>query len=341
MQEKPQEYVVSASHIVELSELVSRYGIDSDQFLSECGLRRRDLENGANADVKTLCAAVNHARSRTGEPAIGYLFGHQMRVTSHGYLGFAVLTASTLRDALNLALRFQLTRTSALRLSSRQIGTRTALEFETLADLGDAEEPILVAIVVGIWRIAAALTDAPLTGEVEFEFSEPSYFSRFSSTLPGTLRFGANCNRLLFDSHILDLPVKMADTNAQQLALAQCESELAALCSDGVLLRRVRAALITSEGIRSQREIAGLLALSVRTFRRRLAAAGTNYSALLEEERKSAAQRLLVESDASIEAIAERLGYAEPASFTRAFRRWLTTTPAAWRRQRRETAEPT
>ena len=34
------------------------------------------------------------------------------------------------------------------------------------------------------------------------------------------------------------------------------------------------------------------------------------------------------------DAIAETLGYSDTANFTRAFRRWARTTPAAWRRQR-------
>jgi AraC-like DNA-binding protein len=39
----------------------------------------------------------------------------------------------------------------------------------------------------------------------------------------------------------------------------------------------------------------------------------------------------LRDSALSVAAVAERLGYAEPASFVRAFRRWTGTTPEAFR----------
>jgi AraC-like DNA-binding protein len=36
----------------------------------------------------------------------------------------------------------------------------------------------------------------------------------------------------------------------------------------------------------------------------------------------------------SIDDIAQRLGYSTPPNFVRAFRRWLGTTPASYRRAR-------
>jgi AraC-like DNA-binding protein len=44
---------------------------------------------------------------------------------------------------------------------------------------------------------------------------------------------------------------------------------------------------------------------------------------------------LLRSSDLSIETVAERVGYSDVANFTRAFRRWTGSTPAAYRRSTR------
>ncbi|PKN32436.1 MAG: hypothetical protein CVU61_18020, partial [Deltaproteobacteria bacterium HGW-Deltaproteobacteria-19] len=44
-------------------------------------------------------------------------------------------------------------------------------------------------------------------------------------------------------------------------------------------------------------------------------------------------------SDASIERIAERLGYRDTSNFSRTFRRWAGTTPSLWREQVRGNSE--
>ena len=56
---------------------------------------------------------------------------------------------------------------------------------------------------------------------------------------------------------------------------------------------------------------------------------------------------LFVEADfagdaASVQQVAERLGYRNPANFSRAFQRWIGASPTAWRNHRhpRESGDP-
>lgn len=78
--------------------------------------------------------------------------------------------------------------------------------------------------------------------------------------------------------------------------------------------------------------IARDLALTPRTLQRRLVKEGTGYGALLDEVRRTTAQRLLIATDLADAEIAFLLGFAELNSFTRAFRGWAGTTPRLWRR---------
>ncbi|MFN7778571.1 MAG: helix-turn-helix transcriptional regulator [Betaproteobacteria bacterium] len=96
------------------------------------------------------------------------------------------------------------------------------------------------------------------------------------------------------------------------------------------LRSRLRDALV--DGDASAGRLARLLGLSERTLQRRLAAVGRSYGAVVEDFRREEAARLLRAGALPLVRVAERLGYAEQASFTRAFRRWYGTSPAAWRR---------
>jgi len=78
--------------------------------------------------------------------------------------------------------------------------------------------------------------------------------------------------------------------------------------------------------------IASMLGMHVRTYHRRLRANGTSHRELLDQTRMALTFRLLQYSSKDIAEISELLGYAEPRSFIRAFKRWTDTTPARWRR---------
>jgi AraC-like DNA-binding protein len=73
--------------------------------------------------------------------------------------------------------------------------------------------------------------------------------------------------------------------------------------------------------------VASRLAMSSRTLNRRLADAGTSFGALLTDVRRERAVLLLQDRALTCSEVAFLLGYAEPATFFRAFRRWLGQTP--------------
>jgi AraC-like DNA-binding protein len=62
-----------------------------------------------------------------------------------------------------------------------------------------------------------------------------------------------------------------------------------------------------------------------------VAASGTSFRQLVDEGRFAIARQLLLETDSDVSHVADVLAYADSSAFTRAFRRWSGTTPAAWR----------
>jgi AraC-like DNA-binding protein len=81
--------------------------------------------------------------------------------------------------------------------------------------------------------------------------------------------------------------------------------------------------------------VARIFAVHRRTLNRRLREHGVTLRQLIEDVRRQLARQLLRDTDLSVLAIAETLGYADASAFTRAFRRWFGTTPSGWRAARR------
>lgn len=89
------------------------------------------------------------------------------------------------------------------------------------------------------------------------------------------------------------------------------------------------------EGVPTVAEIAEMAGTSVRSLQRKLSLAGLTYSDLLEAARFQKAARLLCSTDAKVIEVAFASGYADPAHFTRAFRRMSGMTPRRFRTEAR------
>jgi AraC-like DNA-binding protein len=326
-----------AVHLLDLVDLAARWRIDAAGLLGDFGLTPAALAApNARLPLTTVAALVERARVLTGEPALGFYLGLRMRISAHGFLGFAAMTAGTVREALQLATRFAPTRTTALSLRLAEDGGNAVLTIDEHADFGAARDVVIFALLTGIWRLGAELTGRALAGSAEIAFPAPPYIERIVATglIPGAMRFSSDAHRLIFDAAVLDLALPMADPTAQALAREQCERELAALGFGDRTAPRVLAHLADPQGLpRPLEEVARRLGMSARTLKRHLALENTSFSALRETWLRERATLLLRQSTLHLEAIAERLGYSDAANFTRAFVRWFGVTPGVWRRE--------
>lgn len=315
------------AYLVHLLELTRRFGVDDEDLLDPLGLDADDLED--HLDIKQLSALIDRARTLTGEPGLGVYLGLAMRASWHGYLGFAVLTARDIGDALRLGERFIATRTTALAFRLTVDGGVASFSVEERADFGAAREVVVLALLIGLSTIGHALSGQELDGRIEVALPRPPWLSRFASVARlDRLAFDRPAHRLVFDAELLKTPFHLADATAQRLASEQCEKELAALGFSGRLAARVRELSLKDGAVIDVDGVAKQLSMSARTLKRRLAAEGTSYSELLEAERKDRAEHLLAHTALSVKEISAALGYADTAAFSHAFARWTGKSPS-------------
>ena len=327
------DHTMPGGYVLYSVELVKRWRITPGALLDGTGLDLELLSDPrTRVPIDKVTQIVARARSLTNEPAYGYYLGLQMGVAAHGMLGLAVMSASRTREAIDLAIRFLPVMTTALSLRLEVHGDEASLIFEENADFGAARESILLAAIIGIWRIGLALTGRELAGHADLALPEPAYSSQIQRVGRGRLRFDQPAHRLVFDAAVLDAPYTMADPVLLQRAREECETILASRGPDAGVKARVRS-LMTQAGGRplSLGEVAQALRMSPRTLKRQLASAGTSFSAVLDEERHERALLLLRSPGASVKDVARRVGFANVANFTRAFHRWTGHSPSQHR----------
>jgi AraC-like DNA-binding protein len=79
-------------------------------------------------------------------------------------------------------------------------------------------------------------------------------------------------------------------------------------------------------------EVARDLGFSRQTLYRRLKAEGITFEQILDELRRGLALRLIRDEGLTVKDAAYRLGFSDPAAFSRAFKRWTGSSPAAFGR---------
>jgi len=258
------------------------------------------------------------------------VLGHKTRATLWGPVGFATLSAPTLREAIRIAGRFCALVSPAIALHLREHEGPAEIILEERADFGPARDVILFWLLVGIWNVGKMMTGSRSTSELELVVSEPSYFEHMRKWLPET-RFGMSVNRLLIPPSHLDSRYVLHDPTAFRAAVALCEEQRDALGLSESMTDRVRAHLIASRRpFPTLEEVAERIHVPPRTLMRRLAEEQTTFLELREHARRQSARVLLL-SRRSMSEIAAQLGYSNVANFARAFRRWEGRSPSQYR----------
>ena len=266
------------------------------------------------------------------DPALGYEMGLRTPVTSHGFLGYGVMSCANLAEAIKLAERFVRLRTVLISFRLSVEGDFAIVEASTNHPVGILRQFVFESLLLSLARAGSFITGNSLqAGEIHFDFPEPTYYATIKDRLP-PIFFNRAANQLRFPRTFLEQALVMADPVAAQLAVEQCERELALFDKHDDLAAQVRAILSQTQGQYLHLEaVAERLFMSSRTLKRRLQQVGLGYQQLLDEARKRDAIKLIQNTHLTIEQIAQHLGYTDAANFTRAFKKWTGDTPSRYR----------
>ncbi|ELW9332809.1 AraC family transcriptional regulator ligand-binding domain-containing protein, partial [Acinetobacter baumannii] len=90
-----------------LLDVVSRWGYNDETLFAPFHLTSEQLAD-PEYRISTPVAneLVKHALNLTGESTLGYHIGTQMRISIHGFIGYAIMTAKDITEAIALAARF-------------------------------------------------------------------------------------------------------------------------------------------------------------------------------------------------------------------------------------------
>lgn len=174
---------------------------------------------------------------------------------------------------------------------------------------------------------------------VEVVHDEPPSPERLAFFVKGDWAGGKSRFALVFSERHLCLPVLRRRRELQE-HLEQVRSGVPIWPREeqgfsGRVRRIMAQALWSQQPVPALAEISLQLALTPQTLRRHLRDEGTGYTALSNALRRDVAIDKLHVQGRSVEEVAAELGFAEPRSFSRAFRLWTGRSPSAYLARRR------
>jgi len=328
----PRSSTVGSIHVSDLLDALRSLGADAGALRAGAGLTGGLLANpDARIPSSVLLTLFERAARRLRDPLVGLHAGE--RAHTRGPLFYLLLSSPRFDEGLRTLARF-----ARVALDTQDIRVTIAGEVASLtidpgdpaiADSHHAVDYMMGAIVGSIRRaipgirpIGVDLTHARVAGQEEAE-----------RAFGCQVRFACRRNVLRFPVAALKSPPVAANRAVAEQIRKYAAALLARVVSDRVedLAADVIRTLLV-DGIRPDRLIvARRLNMSERTLKRRLGQEKTTFKRVRDRVRAETAEALLSNRSLKIGAVAQCVGFAETASFTRAFSRWSGSSPARYR----------
>lgn len=320
-----------------MASVLDEHGIDPARATALAGLSRQDVEapNGTITGRQELDFQRAFVELTPGACDLWFRAGLKYRLLAYGPFGFAMMTARTLRRALELSglfrdLHFSLITYSAIVEEDRWRGITM--------DPTLAPEPLRAfSIYRDLGAVTTMLNDLwqgpfPFT-QITLALPEPPARATFDCALQTPLQFGAPQSAWRWADDLEDVLLPMGNAVCEEAYERQCMDIIAACSIDTSFAQacletqlRCGGAYLTVD------RLAAAMNVSERTLQRRLHADGLSYRTILDKARFSHARELLRKTALTVEQVAVMLGYSEPTAFTHAFARWSGESPSAFRR---------
>jgi AraC-like DNA-binding protein len=308
---------------------LEQLGYDLDALLASAGLCRGDVENPDAYLSPRACAAVftnAHRERRVSNLALKLAL--LTPVGANPLLDYLILSSDSVGQGLERLVRYLRLVNPSIRLAVRDGRDPTKLVVER------SPGPLFTELSVSLSIVRFQReTDGEFRAAHVCFSHEPDDLAEYADVLKCPVRARAAWNGVAISGGALRLPLRRRDPALRSWLDRQAAQILARLPADGDVRDEVRGVLSTqaTAGDMHIAAVARRLSTTPRTLQRRLARAGTSFDALCDDTRRKAAETYLADTTLSIAEVSYLLGYSEPTSFHRAFKRWHGVAPSAFR----------
>lgn len=331
---------VSAGLAKGLLAFAERQGARSGDLLEAAELNAEHLvDPDSRVPLDGYVRLIDAAKALTNSPALPLLWAEEVGMAELSIVGLVMESSATMGEAF-----LQLQRYGRLAMDASGAMPQFALahadgklfmEARGAVPIGgdDLIEAAFVRLVCGPRKFLPQ----PHVLSVRLTREAPSFRSEYERIFRCPVDFGAETNALELHPDVAGWPITSASGYLAELLARRAEILLSDLNARTSWRRRTEQVLASSlhEGPPSVEQVARRLGFSRQTLFRRLRQENTTFARVLDELRETLAKGHMSDGRLGVTETAFVLGFVEPASFTRAFRRWTGSTPSEFMKSRK------
>lgn len=322
-----------ASSLILFDEACMAAGLETCAMLEKAGLSESILAQPESMiSYQRLALLLDDCARESGNPLFGLELGLRQGTAVFGQLLYLVKNANTVGDSLAELARYYHVHSSGGTVRLEVHNKLAILDYTPVLREGiPSRQAIEQAVAVGRQLLKMLLGSNWHPRGLYLQTAAGASSRSYARLLGIAPHFNSDRNAWTFDAALLEAPLSDADPALHALMQEHIDKleELAPRELPAFVSQLLRDML--PNGKVSLSYIADYMMLGPRSLQRMLMEEGTNFQALLNETRQAEATRYLKDSDISLTQLSSLLGYADLATFSKAFQRWFGMSPRQWR----------
>lgn len=284
-----------------------------------------------------LASMIARACELLAEPHLALRLPAELPMKRYDALVLAVRAARTPRAVIDLVVRYAPLVFPGLTATTENDATELRVSWTVAGHprgLGIEVDELVLATVLGF--VARGVELAP--SRVSLASARPPVIAPlYAAMRTEEIDFGTRSTGLAFSTSDADRELPGADAMLLATATDLADAALAKVPRRGAFAALVASRIedaLESGAAPGADDVAEALRMSTRTLQRRLDEEATKFSAVVDAARERKARALLEDLAVPLGEVAYRSGFADLATFSRAFKRWSGMPPGAFRRRR-------
>lgn len=319
-------------------KIIESYDIDPSPLLENLGIDDKLIEDpNARFPYEKIDQLWYDAVEITQDPNFGLRAIRFWHPSTLGALGYAWLTSSSLRTALERLTRYMSILTEGARLDLDIIHLKDGeeelsahLSYRSISKQQPTRTDSFMAMLLAMCRANCGEDFHP--SSIDLTHDVPDDPSEFYALFECPVNFSAEANRFNLSNDVAEMRLISANP---QLALINDKimlETLARLEKDNIVAR-VKTEILNQlpSGQVTDASVAEAISMGQRSLQRKLQNEKTSFRSIFNDIRKELAQKYVKNSNMNLIDVAFNLGFSEYSSFSRAFKKWTGVTPSTYR----------
>lgn len=314
-----------------LVRALGKKGITKERLLRDTGLNEKWLhQNQATISPENHLRIVENALDESGDPALGLNMGKTQNLTEFGFWGYAILSSKTLGEAARVTLQYWKITGSLVNIVKK---SREDFEIWEIVKPWPIEETRLWRYAVEellstLYTANCFMTNKDLPFKsITLSYPEPAYSDLYQKYFKCDIYFDQQIDSCCTPKHYAKTPILTNNKQVMSACIEKCKEMATEWGKQDELIESINEIIISSScSVMQLDEVAKKLHIGPRTLQRKLHRKGTTFQAIRDESRANLAKAYLLNTNLSMDQIADRVGFSETTHFRRGFKKWVGMT---------------